>query len=47
VLANRDRETDPSAPRGRGRGRGGRGGREYDRHSASGRVYVSIVLGNR
>jgi hypothetical protein len=45
VLANRDRETDPSAPRGRGRGRGGRGGREYDRHSATGRVYVSVFIG--
>jgi hypothetical protein len=43
VLANRNRDgdsTEQSRPRGRGRGsRGGRG-REYDRHSATGRVYV-------
>ena len=44
MLANRDREIDPSAPRGRGRGRGTRGGREYDRHSATGRVYILSLL---
>jgi hypothetical protein len=43
VLANRDKDTDQSYPRGRargGRGYGGSRGREYERHSATGRVYM-------
>lgn len=44
VIANRDKDTSETRPRGRGRGgRGGGGGgrgREFDRHSATGRVYV-------
>ena len=40
VIAQRERNPDEPRPRGRGRGaRGGRG-REFDRHSATGRVYV-------
>jgi len=46
VIANRDKDTSETRPRGRGRGgRGGGGGgrgREFDRHSATGRVYVLL-----
>ena len=44
VLANREKDTDQSRPRGRprgGRGYGGSRGREFERHSATGRVYVN------
>jgi hypothetical protein len=43
VLGNRERDVDESRPRGRGRAARGSGsgrGREFDRHSATGRVYL-------
>lgn len=43
ILGNRERDAEESRPRGRGRparGSGSARGREFDRHSATGRVYV-------